>query len=314
MSKVNLMKLRIGVIMGGLSSERAISLLTGKSIIKTLKGRGHRVIPVDINSRSFQKVIKAKIDVAVIALHGTYGEDGVAQGILEFLGIPYTGSGVMASAIGMNKVMSKQVFDANKIPTAKWAVLNAVSDVKKIKMKFPLVFKPCSEGSAVGVTIVKSKKRAPAAYKKASKYGKKVLIEKYIKGTEISVPVLGNDKVLPIIEIVPANEFYDYQAKYTAGKSTHIIPARLSAKMRKKAGVIALRAHNALMCRDYSRTDLIVAGSGVYVLETNTLPGMTRLSLYPEAAKAAGISFYELLMIFIKSALETRKSQKGLCR
>jgi D-alanine-D-alanine ligase len=306
MSKVNLMKLRIGVLMGGLSSERAISLLTGRSIIKTLKERGHRVIPIDIDGRSFQKVIKAKIDVAVLALHGTYGEDGVTQGILEFLGIPYTGSGVMASAIGMNKVMSKQVFDANKIPTPRWAILEKPGDVSRIKMKFPLVFKPCSEGSAVGVTIVKNRKQAAAAYKKASKYGNRVLIEKYIKGVEISVPVLGSDRVLPVIEIVPANEFYDYQAKYTAGRSTHIIPARLSAKMRKKAGDIALRVHNALMCRDYSRTDMIAAGGGVYVLETNTLPGMTSLSLYPEAAKAAGIGFYDLLVIFIKNALERK--------
>jgi D-alanine-D-alanine ligase len=207
----------------------------------------------------------------------------------------------------MNKVMSKQIFDVNKIPTAKWTIVRSEKDVKGIKMSYPLVFKPSCEGSAVGVTIVKSKKDAIKALKKASKYGKTVLVEKYIKGTEISVPVLGNDRVLPIIEIVPANEFYDYDAKYTAGKSEHIIPARISKKAYKKAGETALKVHNCLMCRDLSRTDMIVAGDEVYVLETNTLPGMTSLSLYPDAAKAAGISFYELLLIFIKSAMERKE-------
>jgi D-alanine-D-alanine ligase len=158
----------------------------------------------------------------------------------------------------------------------------------------------------VGVVIAKNRKEGQKAYKKAAKYGKYVLVEKYIKGVEISVPVLGNDKVLPMIEIVPANAFYDYEAKYTAGKSTHIIPARISAAARRKAAKTALKVHNCLMCRDLSRTDMIVAGGEVYVLETNTLPGMTSLSLYPEAAKAAGIGFYELLCGFIKSAMERK--------
>ena len=307
MSRTNLKNLKIGVLMGGLSSEREISLLTGRSMVKTLKEHGHKVAAIDIDTRSFKKVIDAGIDVALIALHGTYGEDGVTQGILEFLGIPYTGSGVLASALGMNKIMSKQIFEANNITTAKWDVVRSEKDVKGLKLQYPVVFKPASEGSAVGVTIVKSRKEAIKAYKKASKYGKTVLAEKFIKGTEISVPVLGNDRVLPIIEIVPAKEFYDYEAKYTEGGAKHIIPARISKKALKKAGETALKVHNCLMCRDLSRTDMIVSGDNVYVLETNTLPGMTHLSLYPDAAKAAGISFYELLMIFIKNAVE-RKS------
>lgn len=307
MSKVNLKKLRIGVIMGGLSSERAISLLTGKSIEKTLKENGHKVFGIDINSRSFKKVIDAKIDIAIIALHGTYGEDGVTQGILEFLGIPYTGSGVLASALGMNKIMSKQIFDANNIPNAKWTVINSEKDVKKIKLAYPLVFKPAEEGSAVGITIVKTKNDAVKAYKTAAKYGKTVLVEKFIKGVEISVSVLGNDRVLPIIEIKPVNEFYDYEAKYTKGMSDHIIPAGISKKAYKKAEETALKVHKCLMCRDLSRIDMIVKGDEVCVLETNTLPGMTGLSLFPEAAKAAGISFYELLVIFVKNALERKK-------
>jgi D-alanine-D-alanine ligase len=306
MSKVNLKKLKIGVIMGGLSSEREISLLTGKSIFETLKEAGYRVAAIDINSRSFKKVIDSKIDVAVIALHGTYGEDGVTQGMLEFLGIPYTGSGVLASALGMNKIMSKQVFDANDIPNARWAVVEDVKDLKKIKIPYPLVFKPAEEGSAVGVAIVKSDRDSVKAFKKAAKYGT-VLVEEFIKGVEISVPVLGNDRVLPIIEIVPKNEFYDYDAKYTAGKSQHIIPARISKKAARLAEKTALKVHTCLMCRDLSRTDMIVRGEKVYVLETNTLPGMTSLSLYPEAARAAGISFCELLVTFVKNAVERKR-------
>jgi D-alanine-D-alanine ligase len=302
----DLMKLRIGVIMGGLSSEREISLLTGKAVVNELKGHGHDVAVIDLNSRSFDKITSAKIDVAIIALHGTYGEDGVIQGILEFLDIPYAGSGVLASALGMNKIMTKMILEANNIRTPGWSVVEKEKDIKKIGLKYPLVFKPEAQGSAVGVTIVKAEKDAIKAYRKAARYCKRVLVEKYIKGTEITAPVLGDDRVLPIIEIVPANEFYDYDAKYTPGKSTHIIPARISKKVYKTASETAIKVHKALMCRDLSRTDMIVAGNDVFVLETNTLPGMTSLSLYPEAAKAAGISFYELIMIFVKNAVERK--------
>lgn len=306
MSEINLKKLRIGVIMGGLSSEREISLLTGGSIVKTLKENGCRVIALDVKTRSFKNIIDAKIDCAIIALHGTYGEDGVVQGILEFMGIPYAGSGVLASALGMDKIMSKQVFEANNIKTPGWAVVETEKQVKALKLGYPLVFKPYAEGSAVGVTIAKTAAEGIKAFKKAVKFGKKVLVEKFIKGVEISVPVLGNDRPLPIIEIVPQNEFYDYDAKYTAGKSTHIIPARISKKAYKNAEKTALLVHNCLGCRDLSRTDMIIQEDEAYVLETNTLPGMTALSLYPEAAKAAGISFYELLMIFVKKAMERK--------
>jgi D-alanine-D-alanine ligase len=306
MRKANLKNLRIGVIMGGLSSEREISLLTGAAIVKELKKHGHDVAGIDLDSRNIDKIARAGIDAAIIALHGTYGEDGVIQGILEFLGIPYAGSGVLASALGMNKTMSKQIFEFNNIPTPAWELIGSVAEIKGLKLKYPLVFKPEAEGSAVGVTIVKTKKDAAKAYEKAAASGKRVLVEKFIKGIEITVSVLGEDRVLPIIEIVPKNEFYDYESKYTTGGSRHIIPARISKKNRKTASDLAIKVHKALMCRDLSRTDMIVAGGGVFVLETNTLPGMTSLSLYPDAAKAAGISFYELIMIFIKNALERK--------
>ncbi len=306
---MNIKNLRIGILMGGLSSEREISLRTGNAIYQELKNHRHKVIAIDINSRNFDKIIKAKIDVAFIALHGTYGEDGVIQGILEFSGIPYTGSNVLGSALGMNKIISKQLFEYNRIPTAKWCVIENINDIKNIKISFPLVFKPSAEGSAIGVSIVKNKKEAAKAFYKASKYSRKILVEKYIQGTEISVPVL-MDRVLPIIEIIPKKQFYDYTAKYTQGMSEHIIPARINKIVYKKAQFYALKAHKVLECRDYSRIDMIVKGNEVFVLEVNTLPGMTSLSLFPESAKHYGISFYELLTLLIKAAVKRKKDAK----
>ncbi|MCX7698504.1 MAG: D-alanine--D-alanine ligase [Candidatus Goldbacteria bacterium] len=306
---MNLKNIKIGVIMGGLSSERAISLKSGMAMYNELKKHNHKVVAIDIKERNINKILKEKIDVALLALHGTYGEDGVIQGILEFHGIPYTGSGVLGSALGMNKIIAKQLFSYNGIPTPKWCVVENINDIEKIKMKFPLVFKPNAEGSAIGVSIVNNKNDAKKAYKKAARYGNKVLVEKYIKGIEISVPVL-LDKALPIIEIIPKKQFYDYTAKYTKGMSEHRIPARINGTAYKKAQYYALKAHKVLECRDYSRIDMIVRGNNVFVLEVNTLPGMTSLSLFPESARYYGISFYELLLIFINSALKRKKNAK----
>lgn len=300
----NLKKLKIAVLLGGMSSEREISIKTGTAIIKELKKHGHRVVAIDAVRGCLGKIIKAKPDVAINALHGTYGEDGTMQGALEFIGVPYTGSGVNACALAMNKVKAKEIFAFNGVTTADWQVVEEEKEVKSIALKYPLVFKPVSEGSAVGVTIAKSKKDGIKAFRTARKYGP-VLVEKFIKGTEISVPVLGS-RVLPIIEIVPKNEFYDFDAKYTPGMSDHIIPARISSDAYVKAAGLALLAHNLLGCRDLSRIDMIVSGKEVYVLEVNPLPGMTDVSLFPEAAKKAGISFYELIMILVKDALKRK--------
>ena len=295
-------KLRIGVIMGGLSSERAISLKSGESIVRELKARGENVVAIDLNTRSVDKIVKAKIDVAIIALHGTYGEDGAIQGILEFLKIPYTGSGIMASAVGMNKVMTKKIITFYGIDTAAWQVLDKKEELNGLKIKYPVVFKPEAEGSSVGVFIVKSKKEAFAAFPKSRKFGR-VLVEEYIKGVEISVPVFLNS-TLPIIEIVPKNEFYDYESKYTAGMSEHIIPARISAAETKLAAKTALMVHKALECRDYSRVDMLIRKGRAYVIEVNTHPGMTSLSLFPDSAKKAGIGFYEMIMTLVNRAME----------
>ena len=294
-------KARIGVIMGGLSSEREISLLSGAAIVKELKSRGENAVAIDLNGRSVKKIEKAGIDVAFIALHGTGGEDGVIQGILEFLGIPYTGSGVLASAIGMNKVKTKEILAFNKIPTAAWQVMYGREEVAELKIKYPIVFKPVSEGSSVGVYIVKNEKEALKYFSTARKYGP-VLAEEFISGKEITVPVFGG-RTLPIIEIVAANEFYDYESKYTAGMSNHIIPARITPAESMLAQKTALKVHECVGCRDYSRVDMIVSGGKVCVIEINTLPGMTSLSLFPDAAKKAGIPFYEMIMTLVNCAL-----------
>ncbi len=306
MDEKTLKKFKIGVIMGGVSSEREISLLTGASMVKELRSHGHVVKAIDLDSRSLHKIVKAKIDVALLALHGTYGEDGVIQSVLEFLGIPYTGSGVLASALAMDKIMAKKVFGSAGIPTPKWAAVSCLKEVTALNMPYPLVFKPRAEGSAVGVKIAFKKNQARSAYIEAAKFGCPVLVEEYVKGKEISVPVM-EDRHLPIIEITPKNKFYDYEAKYSAGMSAHTIPARLEKGIYEKAGKLALAAHKALGCRDYSRVDIIARGRELFVLEVNTLPGMTSLSLYPESAAKAGIGFYELLLFLLKKALGRKK-------
>jgi D-alanine-D-alanine ligase len=298
-------EMRIAVLMGGLSAEREISLRTGSGMVAELKKHGHNVIPVDIDRHSIDKILAAKPDVALIGLHGTYGEDGVIQGILEFLKIPYTGSGVMASAIAMNKVKTKEILKTNGILTPAWHSVSSTTELKKIKLKFPAVFKPLDNGSSVGVYMVKNEKEAHSAFASIMKVSDAVLIEDYIKGTEISVPVL-NKKALPIIEIIPQNSWYDYDSKYTAGKSTHIIPARLPKKIYRKAEETALAVDRALDCRDYVRIDMMIKGEKIYVIEANTLPGMTSMSLLPESAKAVGIDFYTLLITLIKAAIGRR--------
>jgi len=304
--ETDLKKLKIVVLMGGLSAEREVSLRTGAAMASELKSRGHNVTVVDLKKRDITPVLKAKPDLVMLALHGTYGEDGVMQGILEFHGIPYMGCGVMASALAMNKIKAKEVMKANGIKTAPWQVLHSKDAAEKLKLKYPCVIKPNENGSSVGVYIVKNRKQAEAAIKKVSAISAEILAEEFIKGTEVSVPVL-KGKALPVIEIVPENEFYDYESKYTDGKSTHIIPARISAAEAKAACAAALKAADAIGCSVYSRVDIIISKGRPYVIELNTLPGMTSMSLFPESAKAAGITFYGLLCELMKSALEGEK-------
>ncbi len=297
--------LKTGVLMGGLSAEREVSLNSGAAVHKALVAQGFNAVAIDVG-RDLAEVLKAEeVEAAFIALHGRYGEDGCVQGLLELLQIPYTGSGVLASALAMHKLYSKQVFAASDILTAPFCCFRRGEPVLLSKLPFglPLVVKPVQEGSSVGISIVKDERQLAAALELAFLHDDEILIEQYIKGQEVQVGIL-NDQPIGAIEIVPKNEFYDFEAKYTDGMAEHIFPARLEAALYEKALGVGLAAHRALGCKGYSRVDLLVTLAGdCYVLEVNTLPGMTALSLLPEiATKGAGLTFEALVLDIISSA------------
>jgi D-alanine-D-alanine ligase len=254
----------------------------------------------------------AEIDVALIILHGRMGEDGTIQGMLDSLGIPYQGSGVLGSAIAMNKVLSKQLYIHAGLPTSPSIVADRSKpmEIRAVveTLGLPVVIKPEHEGSSIGLTIARDSKDLLSAFENAWRYDKRCLVEKYISGTEITAGVLGNEDLfaLPLIEICPDKryEFFDYEAKYTPGATTEICPARISPELTEKAQQYARRAHSALYCKGYSRTDMILSGDEFYLLETNTIPGMTATSLFPQAAAKAGIGFSQLLDRLIELAME----------
>ena len=297
---ISLKNKKIGVLCGGTSSEREISLMSGKAVYEAIKKLGFDVVLIDVDKNVATKLVKEKIQIAYVILHGAMGEDGTIQGMLEIMGIAYTGCGVFSSAASIDKIISKKMFEYAKIPTAKWFTIekNKPFDMPK----FPVVVKPASQGSAIGVSIVKNKKEFKKAVKLAFSFEDRVLVEQYIKGMEITVGVL-NGKPLPVIEIVPKGKFYDFKSKYTLGQSTHIIPARLPNKVLKKAQDIALKIFSEFMCNGICRVDMIVdKKNSIYVLELNTLPGMTKTSLFPDAAKYIGMSFENLVLEILKSA------------
>ena len=303
---------KIGVLFGGLSAEREVSLKSGAAVHQALVAQGYNAVTIDVG-RDVANVLKREgIEAAFIALHGRYGEDGCVQGLLELLQIPYTGSGVLASALAMHKLYSKQSFTASGILTAPFRCYRRGEAVNAADLPFglPLVVKPVQEGSSVGVSIVKEEAQLAAALEEAFRYDDEILVEQYIKGQEVQVGIL-NDTPVGAIEIVPKNEFYDFAAKYTDGMAQHIFPARLEPLLYEKAQQVGLAAHLALGCKGYSRVDLLVTPAGeCYVLEVNTLPGMTALSLLPEiAAKGAGLSFEALVSQIIESASLSIKVQ-----
>ncbi|MFH1288668.1 MAG: D-alanine--D-alanine ligase [bacterium] len=305
--------LRIGILSGGTSSEREISLVSGRAVKKSLDKLGFKIILIDVDANIAFKLKQTKIDLAFLALHGPGGEDGTIQGLLEVMGIPYTGSGVLASAVGMDKIFTKQILIANNILTPKFRIipLNPPSCLPQAGFKgeiggfkLPFVIKPSRQGSAVGISIVSKKSEIGKAVELAFSCDEKVLIEEYVSGKEITVGILGDD-ALPVVEIVPKNKFYDFEAKYKKGMSKHIIPARLSDDISKQARETAIKVHKILGCRDVSRLDMIYnAKRGLYVLEINTIPGMTSVSLLPDAAKAAGIEFKEIVRRMVVWAIE----------
>ncbi|MBL0226637.1 MAG: D-alanine--D-alanine ligase [Geobacteraceae bacterium] len=296
---------KIGVLMGGLSAEREVSLKSGAAVHQALLDRGYRATAIDVGRDLAAVLVQEQIEAAFIALHGRYGEDGCVQGLLELLEIPYTGSGVLASALAMHKLYSKQTFASSGILTAPFHHFRRGEQVRISELAFglPLVVKPVQEGSSVGVSIVREEGQLEAALEEAFRHDSEILIEQYIKGQEVQVGIL-DDRPIGAIEIVPKNEFYDFEAKYTDGMAEHIFPARLDADLYRKAQQIGLAAHTALGCSGYSRVDLLVTDTGdCYVLEVNTLPGMTALSLLPEiAAKGAGLPFGTLVERIIESA------------
>ena len=298
---------KIGVLMGGLSAEREVSLSSGNAILKALLQKGYSAVAIDVDRQVAERLVKTGIEVAFNGLHGKFGEDGSIQGLLEIMGIPYTGSGILASAMGMNKIISKSVFMANGLRVGPFMVVSS-GDTEKLaaaqtRIGFPLVIKPSSEGSSVGVSVVNAVPELAPAMKLALSYDREVLIEQYISGIEVQVGILG-DRALGAIEIVPKDSFYSYKAKYEHGMSEHFFPARVPEAIYSRTLNAGLAAHRVLGCRGYSRVDFIVDAAGEpYILEVNTLPGMTATSLLPDIARGVGMSFPDLVEEILRLSL-----------
>jgi D-alanine-D-alanine ligase len=306
------MRSLIVILMGGLSRERNISLLTGKACSDVLKKRGYKVLELDAKGYFAEKLKKLKPRLVFNALHGKYGEDGFAQSILESLKIPYTHSGVLSSSLAMDKELSKILFKKYKIKIPNYFIaktedkINYNKKFKNKKISFPVVIKPINEGSSIGVYICKNKIQFKKNYRKIKKDYEKIIVEEYIPGKEIQVAVMGN-KALGAIELVPKRNFYDYKAKYSSkAKTEHIMPARLTSRNYKKALALAKKAHKILGCRGVTRSDFRFYNKQFYLLETNTQPGMTKLSLVPEIAEYCKISFEDLIVWMVNDASNNR--------
>ena len=308
-------KLTVALLSGGISSEREVSLHSGDQVYEALDKEKYTIQRYDPKI-DLARLIEdaARIDIALIILHGPYGEDGTVQGLLDLLHIPYQGSGVLGSALAMNKAATKQIYEKAGIPAPPYVIYNRNdtldTDACAKQLGLPLVVKPVIGGSSVGMSIVKSAADLQNAVEKAFTFDSTVMVEAYIDGLELTGSVVGNRELeaFPIIEIIPDkdHEFFDYEAKYTAGITQEICPARIDDEFTQKAQAYAKSAHQALFCRGYSRTDMILQDRQIYVLETNTIPGMTATSLLPQAAAAAGLNFTRLLDKLIDLGLEER--------
>ncbi len=307
------MKKTIALLYGGISSERAVSLNSGEQVYQALDKQKYEIRRYDTKTDLPRLVAEAgEINAALIILHGAYGEDGTVQGMLELLDIPYQGAGVLGSSLAMNKLAAKQLYEQSGIPVPPYLAIHQRDNLppRRIidRIGLPLVVKPTVGGSSIGMSIVRKAEALPGALADAFAQDRSVIVESYIQGTEITASVLGNDTLtaLPLIEIIPSGkyEFFDYEAKYTAGATQEICPARIDDALAQKAQTYAQMAHSALFCKGYSRTDMILRGQDFFVLETNTIPGMTRTSLFPQAAQAAGISFSQLLDRLIELGIQ----------
>jgi len=296
---------KVAVLYGGWSTERKISIASGKAVMRALKKLKFDVVPIDLKKNGVKKLFNLKVDFVFIALHGKFGEDGTIQAMLELLDLPYSGSNALSSCIGMNKILTKKLLTFHKIPTPRWIEINTGGKEEiKLPFDYPVVVKPVSLGSTIGVSVVYNYKSLSSAIGLAKKYDDNVYIEEYIPGKEVTAGILG-EEVLPLIEIIPLRgNFYTYKAKYTPGGAKHIIPAALENTTAEKIKKYAIEAFKAINCRGMARVDFRVDTDGnPWVLEINTIPGMTKLSLLPEAAKYAGIDFENLILKIIEYSL-----------
>lgn len=313
------MKEKVAVLMGGRSLEREISLASGKRVCEALTERGYRVLALDVTPDLVQTLRAERPDACYIALHGKYGEDGTIQELLEFLRIPYTGPGVTASALAWDKSVAKRLFVDAEIPTPAWITLTddafkemgaatALDLVPEAVGGFPVVVKPSKQGSALGLARVESAEALAEALLSALSFGEAALVEKWIEGPELAVSVLEDEEgapvVLPPVEIVAKSGLFDFSAMYTAGETDYYVPARLAEEVTAEVVRLARVVHELLGCRDVSRVDMVVSADGTpHVLESNTSPGMTEMSLLPMAAKAAGMTFQHVVERVVQSAL-----------
>jgi D-alanine--D-alanine ligase len=299
------MKEIIGVVMGGPSAEREVSLNTGKAILEALQGLGFKAVGIDLDPTRFVDQLREnKVEIVFNAIHGLYGEDGKLQGLLDMLEIPYTGSGVLASSMGMDKCISKILFESENIPTPSYLRVrktdDALSRSEAVLEKFepPFVVKPSTQGSTIGLSIVQDVSELDSALEKAFQYDSEVLVEEFIEGSELTVAILGeqdNVIALPVIEIVPNSGVYDYHSKYTKGATEYFVPARISDEAAQATRDVAIASFKVLGCSGVARVDVrLDPAENPFVLEVNTVPGMTATSLVPKAAAAAGITFPEL--------------------
>jgi D-alanine-D-alanine ligase len=299
---------KIAVLMGGPGSEREVSLATGRGVSKALRSLGANVVDVDVRDENFP--LPEDVDLAFLTIHGTFGEDGQLQKILEDRGIAYTGDGVEESRIAFDKILTKEKFREHNVVTPEWEVVDVG---QRPKIPVPLVVKPPRQGSTVGVVIVKNENEVESGMKEAAKYDRKLLVEKFVSGRELTIGILG-DQALPIIEIIPKGGFYDFNTKYPflnpqAGASAeHVCPARIDAGKTKEIQELALQAFRALGLVVYGRVDVLLTDAGdPFVLEVNTIPGMTEASLLPEGAAAAGINYVDLCLRIIELSRARRE-------
>ena len=328
MTKGPLTKKRIGVLMGGMSAERDISMRSGLAVYQSLQEMGYNSVAIDVGKDVVNVLKKEKVKIAYLALHGGTGENGAIQGLLDVLGIPYTGSGILASALAMDKEASKKIFLYHGLSVAPFMIVRKGARTDKRKsaqqdadatgvyifphmpkpgFELPWVVKPVAEGSSIGVSVVKDEADLNACLEKTFSYGQRLVVEKFIKGKEIHIGVLG-DKALGGVEVRPSLEFYNYEAKYTSGLTEYILPPEIDEQVYGQTANTALRAHQALGCSGATRVDFIIDEQNrAYILEVNTLPGMTTTSLLPKIAKFAGMSFDDLIEEILRLAVKEKE-------